>query len=94
MPSSRYIDLTLGADGSTYTAPANGYFQIWKTAGRDKAYFNFVNKTNNMAVNSNTTDVVYSSRIIFPVRKGDVIECTYNSTGSTNIFRFIYAEGE
>ena len=94
MPSSRYIDLTLGADGSTYTAPANGYFQIWKIAGRDKAYFNFVNKTNNMAVNSNTTDVVYSSRIIFPVRKGDVIECTYNSTGSTNIFRFIYAEGE
>ena len=26
MPSSRYIDLTLGASGSTYTAPANGWF--------------------------------------------------------------------
>ena len=94
MPSNRYIDLTLGASGSTYTAPANGYFQIWKIAGIDKAFFNFVNKTNNMAVNSNTTDTVYSSRMILPVRKGDVIECTYNSTGSTNIFRFIYAEGE
>ena len=25
-PSSKYIDLTLGASGSTYTAPANGWF--------------------------------------------------------------------
>lgn len=28
MPSNKYIDLTLGASGSTYTAPANGYFQL------------------------------------------------------------------
>ena len=94
MPSSRYINLTLGADGTTYVAPANGWFQIWKLAGRVEAYFNFVNKTNNTAINSNTSKPEYSSRMILPVRKGDVIECTYNSTGSTNVFRFIYAEGE
>ena len=28
MPSSRYIDLTLGASGSTYVAPANGWVYI------------------------------------------------------------------
>lgn len=94
MPSSRYINLTLGASGTTYTAPANGYFQIWKIAGIVEAFFNFVNKTNNAAINSNTTKSEYSSRMMLPVRKGDVIECTYNSTGSTLVFRFIYAEGE
>lgn len=28
MPSTTYTDLTLGASGATYTAPANGYFTI------------------------------------------------------------------
>ena len=28
MPSGKYIDLTLGASGSTYTAPANGWFSM------------------------------------------------------------------
>lgn len=28
MPSDKYIDLTLGASGTTYTAPANGWLQI------------------------------------------------------------------
>ena len=93
MPSSRYIDLTLGASGSTYTAPANGHFFIHKVAGIATAYINFINKTNNTAINSNTTDKGYSSRMILPVRKGDVVKCEYNSTGETIYFRFIYAEG-
>ena len=29
MPSNRYIDLTLGASGTQYTAPANGYFALY-----------------------------------------------------------------
>lgn len=28
MPSSKYIDLTLGASGTTYTAPANGWVNM------------------------------------------------------------------
>lgn len=30
MPSNKYIDLTLGASGTKYTAPANGYFMLRK----------------------------------------------------------------
>ena len=33
MPSNKYIDLTLGASGTTYTAPANGYFFVEKISG-------------------------------------------------------------
>lgn len=32
MPSEKYIDLTLGASGTVYTAPANGYYALAKSA--------------------------------------------------------------
>ena len=32
MPSNKYINLTLGASGNTYTAPANGWFNLMKMA--------------------------------------------------------------
>jgi hypothetical protein len=35
MPSDRYIALTVGASGSTYTAPANGYFTFFAIATSD-----------------------------------------------------------
>src|SRR5574344_2114034 len=40
MPSGSYIDLTLGANGSTYTAPANGWIYWAKVAGGDWFYIN------------------------------------------------------
>src|SRR5574344_14504 len=40
MPSNSYIDLTLGASGSTYTAPANGWIYWAKVAGGDWFYIN------------------------------------------------------
>lgn len=35
MPSDTYVDLTLGASDSVYTAPADGWFTISKIAGSD-----------------------------------------------------------
>lgn len=87
-PSNRYEDLTLGAAGTFYTAPANGYFDLRK--GASSGQYIKLNGWLESAVNS-------SGQIIsafLPVRKGDRIEVFYTATGTTHIFRFVYAEGE
>ena len=95
MPSNKYIDLILGASGSTYTAPANGYFYISKTSGRTNGYLQVANRyANSMTSVSHCnieTDWVFAW---IPVKKGDVVVVLYNVTGTTNTFQFIYAEGE
>ena len=98
MPSGRYIDLTLGASGSTYTAPANGWFHLQKLSGVANAIINMYNQMvghssfgitiasgNNASMNLNA---------YLPVKKGDSIYITYTATGETKYFTFNYAEGD
>lgn len=97
MPSSRYINLSLAASGSTYTAPANGWFMLNKVSGisNNQSYIVLVNRKTN--IKSQTVVYNYSSSILsayLPIQKGDVVEILYNSTGEVKEFRFIYAEGE
>ena len=94
MPSSKYIDLTLGATKTEYTAPANGFVSIVKIAGNINLFMNLINKTKSIQVNSHPTDKGYSARLVIPVCKGDIYTVEYNLTGDTAYFRFIYAEGE
>lgn len=97
MPSDRYIDLTLGASGSTYTAPANGYIYFSK----DRS-----GSSNQYAVISGASDGIpgslgdgaqadgYGVHILRPIKKGTTFRVTYTLTGTTKYFRFVYAEGE
>ena len=100
MPSSRYIDLTLGASGSTYTAPANGWFRLVKKPTATGQYILFSsNKYYNGQINSDQGAIQVSGWtepqvIIIPVLKGDQIICYYNFGGATIKFEFMYAEGE
>ena len=96
MPSGTYVDLTLGASGATYTAPADGYYYLNKVPGNDWYYINGTVKD----TNDNTLYSMWSSdyrtsplSIFLPVKKGNKITITYNATGTTNYFRFIYANG-
>lgn len=92
MPSNRYIDLTLGKDGTTYTAPANGWFVVSKRSTKANEI---------LALYSTATGFgfKYASAgaqgcfVSCPVKKGDEIACGYTTTGATEFFRFIYAEG-
>jgi len=93
MPSSRYIDLTLGASGATYTAPANGWVYLNKN-GNPNQFLNLVNVTKDYAVNDITSASAFGLLIIMPINKEDVFRIDYNLDGATNTFRFIYAEGE
>ena len=91
-PSSKYINLTLNASNSTYTAPANGWVLFDKntSSGKNIVLWNFT-KTYGFSVSSSAT---FGQSILLPVSKGDVFGVEYTATGTTNFFRFIYAQGE
>lgn len=91
MPSSRYINLTLGASGSTYTAPANGWFNI---VGGSKSGNKWVNVSNGIySMASTSISGVYNAKVLYPVKKGDIVTVSYTLDTDNPIFRFIYAEG-
>lgn len=90
MPSSRYIDLTLGASGTAYTAPANGWFYLQNS-----------NQSGRVQLRSDVMGVTgvggseNEPSVIFPTKKGESIKAEYYApSGSVTALRFIYAEGE
>lgn len=91
MPSGIYDDLTLGASGTEYTAPANGWYYARKERS-DLQYFLFNNITKGYSINyaPDGGNTVYG---IFPVCKGDVVSIAYTTSGTTRAFRFYYAVG-
>ena len=93
MPSSEYIDLTLGATGSTYTAPANGWFcfyAIKSTVG----HIYLENTTTGFRVESRATINGTGCGCYIPARKNDIISCYYEGVNSNPFWKFYYAEGE
>jgi hypothetical protein len=94
MPSSRYINLTLGASGATYTAPANGWFTIAITgATNGRIYINKVINNETIYGNFYTTKYNFGDATgTLPVKKNDVVMIGYD--GTVKFLRFIYAEGE
>ncbi len=95
MPSSRYIDLTLGASGSTYTAPANGYLYLKKnyTAKNQYIWFKYYYANSIMDITFWGSETGFIGASV-PVREGSKMEIWYGAAGDTIEFRFIYAEGE
>ncbi len=90
MPSGRYIDLTLGASGATYTAPANGYVQLVKNGNQNQ----YAEILSGISILNTTPYNGGSVNIWLPVKKGRPFIVSYDLSGSTSYFRFYYAEGE
>ena len=96
MPSGNYIDLTLGANDSQYTAPTNGWFVLTKRLGASaqlmtsvNSKFGFITYSNNMSNQLNQHTL--------PVKKGDTVTIHWSAAGSITAddgIRFIYAQGE
>jgi|GEM_PF-2917578 len=92
MPSkTKYTDLTLGASGAIYTAPATGWFLIDKSAN-DQEYV-YIGSTSGAAFTLSSSGLQGICATI-PVLKGEAISVSYNASRQTNRFRFIYATGE
>ncbi len=98
MPSGRYIDLTLGASGTTYTAPANGWYSIHcqNTASVTDWAVIFQLKDKKMGIGASRYNKGSSALTSIPCQKGDVVTIYYDgtlNTASPYWFTFIYAEG-
>jgi hypothetical protein len=89
-PSSQYVDISLGASGSLYTPPADGWVQMSKKSTGANQYI-LLGKPNcaNFQISSATQDVV----VLLPVTKDYPIEVVYTVAGTLNRFRFTYAKG-
>ena len=96
MPSSTYTNLTLGASGTQYVAPASGYYYARMSSMGSNQYFRFMVKSPN-------NDLLYATRLMrpnsgsyadlyIPIYKGYTLEVEYTATG-IEVFRFIYAVG-
>lgn len=93
-PSSRYTDLTLDISGTSYTAPADGWYVFNKTTGVANAYIAIRNSEQNMTMFSSHPATTFGLSAFLPVSKGASVIVTYSATGATNFFRFVYAQGE
>lgn len=93
MPSNRYENLTLGASGASYTAPADGYIYLNKSATAANQSITIINDSNGMRTNDSATGSGIWVATYLPVSKGQPIRITYTTDGTTNVFRFIYANG-
>lgn len=93
LPSDKRIDLTLSASGSTYTAPANGWFSWSGIATATNGYIKMI--TVNNGIGLETTQPVKDRGICghIQIKKGETASLQYNAA-SFEYFRFIYAEGQ
>jgi hypothetical protein len=91
MPSNTFENLTLGASGSTYTAPANGWYFLIKITNAVNQFVNIY--TSVLAVTSQPNISGAYIRLYIPVKKGETFTVSYNAGGNTELFRFVYAQG-
>jgi len=93
MPSTKYVNLSLGASSDEYTAPANGYVCVdWSdvtSAGGTSSL-----DVQDPAIRTFSSDIPWQ-RHCLPVQKGQKFKVYYgNASGRTlSLFRFYYAEG-
>lgn len=92
MPSVEYDDLTLGTSGDEYTAPANGYFNIYIYPVASTGYVKIQNASTTFECETRTTVNSTSVWAFCPARKGEKVKVYYDVTGTTS-FKFHYAEG-
>ena len=91
MPSSTYIDLTLGASGTNYTAPANGYYAIRMTS-TGAQFISMFNNNNGAQSYQVLPGSGWEAGTHIEAKKGQIISIAYNCP-TKNMFRFIYAVG-
>lgn len=93
MPSGTYIDLTLGASGTTYTAPANGWILFVRLSGGNNQYINGGVIGSDISYTCWIPTYPNGGAISFPVQKNNKFFIAYNASGAVDRFRFIYAQG-
>lgn len=95
MPSTRYIDLTLGASGSSYTAPADGWVCLMKGSTAANQYVTVEQIIDGKYLRNMSIATANGQNVAtyLPVAKGASFMTGYTAAGVLNTFRFYYAQG-
>ena len=95
MPSTKAINLTLGASGTIYTAPVDGYVCIFGYQAGQNGFIRLWCNQNLLSVWSQPTNVAnFACNVSMPVSKGETFVTDYESfTLNNGYFNFIYAVG-
>lgn len=93
MPGGKYIDLTVGASGTTYTAPANGWYNFDCSSSSSSGFAQLINGTSGITISENANLNGRPARVYVPCSKDDSVSVYYENTSSQKL-KFIYAEGE
>lgn len=93
MPSNKYINLTLGASGSSYTAPANGYVILAAVVSSADGQICLKSYSSNIESRI-TARGGWCYTLTLPVRKGETFKLEYQQSLTQGFFTFTYAEGE
>lgn len=91
-PSANYEDLELGASGTEYVAPANGWVTIAKVSSASAQVLSLAAR--GMPTTNYSSGSGQGLKVYIPVVKGETFVVDYTAGGATERFRFIYAEGE
>lgn len=97
MPGTKYINLTTNMSSQTIcsgTAPTNGYVYIRINQGASGKYLLIKNVTNGMETTLDTARGSGYCAIYMPIPKGHQYQIQTNCTGTVDICRFFYAQGE
>ena len=89
MPSGTTASLTAGADGTEYTASANGWFVVGGSASSSLSMVGFNEATYNWITNGSGNGM----KAIMPVRKGAKVHARWINVNNKYI-SFVYAQGE
>lgn len=94
MPSNTYTDLTVGASGTTYTAPANGWFLL-KCAVENKTTLYQAGYQTSYGAKGFVGGYGYNSYggATVPMLKGQTLTFNYESNTQDRAIRFVYAQG-
>jgi hypothetical protein len=98
VPSDQYINITYGASGDTYTAPADGWMHVEATTFNTNAYIigraiiNTGMSAGVYAVGATTYSANKDLFLLFPVSNGCLFKML-NINLTVNVFRFVYAKG-
>ena len=92
MPSLKYTNLTIGATGTTYTMPSDGYMYLYAQASM-VSFYGLYNDTRQYGTGNVANGNGYLTYFILPVNKGDIVSIRYQATASVFVLRFFYANG-
>lgn len=94
MPNSKNTTLTAGSSGTTYTAPANGYFFTRvKATSASSSWATLKNNKSSIVAGLDHSRSSANFYGCVPALKGDTVTLQYGSA-TVEVVIFIYAEGE